>query len=62
MKYCPYCQQNIEPTRRINWVVFLICLILGVIPAIVYWYIRRGKVCPMCRAREGNLEPPHVKV
>ena len=61
MWYCPNCKKNVEPTRNINWLVFLICLLFGIIPAIIYWALRRDKICPICRCKIEDLERKKIE-
>lgn len=51
VKYCPLCQRNVEPTKKFNWPIFIILLIIAIVPGILYYiyYLLKPKnVCPIC--------------
>lgn len=58
MKYCPNCSQNVEPVVACNWMEFTVLLCFFLIPGLIYWYNRKGKVCPICRVKASELQPP----
>lgn len=50
MKYCPYCQQMVKPTKKINWIIFLIlflCFGIGVL-YLLYCLFLKSPQCPIC--------------
>lgn len=50
-KYCNLCMRHVEPTKRVNWLLFLILLLIGVFPAILYglyYMIKPRTLCPIC--------------
>lgn len=60
VKYCPLCDRKIEPTKKFNWPVFIIALILGLIPGLlyfVYYLLKPKNACPICGTKNlQNLE------
>lgn len=51
IKYCPLCQRNVEPTKKLNWPIFIILLIIGIVPGLlyfIYYLLKPKKVCPIC--------------
>jgi len=58
IKYCLLCQRNIEPVKKVNWIVFIILLLIGIVPGLIYfaYYLLKPKNrCPICGAK--NLQP-----
>ena len=54
MKYCPYCNRMVKPTKKVAWLPFIVlCLITGFIWAFiyaVYYAFFKSKQCPICGA------------
>ncbi len=52
MKYCKYCAQQVEPTKKINWLLLLVmCAITGgswLFIYVLYYFLFKSKVCPIC--------------
>ena len=44
IRYCTNCQKNVVAKTKINWLIFIILLILGIILGIVYLKRDEGKV------------------
>lgn len=49
IKYCPLCDRKIEPTKKFNWVLFLLTVWFGVglIYLIIHLIAPKNK-CPIC--------------
>lgn len=63
LRYCPECQQNRYLTMDINWIIFIILLILGVILGLIYLlycYMVKQK-CPVCGTKADLMEPPRME-
>lgn len=61
MKYCPLCDRVVEPTKKFNWPVFIILLILGAFPGIlyfIYYLLKPKKICPICSTKRLLNERP----
>jgi len=51
VKYCPLCARKVEPTKKLNWPVFIILLIIGFVPGVlyfIYYLLKPKRVCPIC--------------
>ncbi|MBM6760776.1 hypothetical protein [Megamonas hypermegale] len=55
MKYCPNCQQMVEPTKKVSWFpLILLSFITGgswLIIYAIYYFIFKSSECPMCGAK-----------
>ncbi|MDI6708274.1 MAG: hypothetical protein QME47_04215 [Candidatus Thermoplasmatota archaeon] len=58
VKYCGFCKRFVTPKKDINWVLFIILLIIGVIPALVYYCIKKMS-CPIRNST--NWVPPPLE-
>ncbi len=47
-KYCPKCEENVQPYKKFNWLAFV--LLMGVFYLPVYWLKR--KRCPICSTKQ----------
>ncbi len=61
LRYCPQCGKNQYTKADINWIIFIVLLILGVILGLVYLVyctVAKSPKCEVC----GNtiLEPPKM--
>lgn len=57
IKYCPLCERKVEPVKKFNWPVFIILLILGFVPGLLYFFyylIKPKNRCPVCGTK--NLQ------
>lgn len=55
IKYCPLCERKVEPVKKVNWIVFIILLLIGVVPGIIYfvYYLLKPKTrCPVCGTKK----------
>ena len=49
MKYCESCEQNVQGTKKFNWIFFLLTCWFGIGIVYLIWYLMKGKdLCPMC--------------
>jgi hypothetical protein len=55
MKYCPNCKQMVATERGYNAVVLIILLIIGILPGLIYWAVKRGRRCPLCHTPAKNM-------
>lgn len=49
--YCNLCMRNVMPTKKVNWILFIILLVIGILPGILYafYYLIKPKtLCPIC--------------
>lgn len=63
LRYCPQCKENRYLTMDINWIIFIILLILGVILGLIYLlycYLAKQK-CPVCDTSADMMQPPKIK-
>lgn len=62
IRYCTNCQKNVVAKTKINWLIFIILLILGIVLGIVYlaycFVSSTHKKCPECGAMGVALQPP----
>ncbi len=64
LMYCPQCGTNRLVEPKINWIIAIILLILGVIFGVIYilyCYLEK-KQCPVCGTNAKLMEPPHQKM
>ena len=59
-RFCPYCCQNVNTVSAVKWGPVIIGLLLGIIPGIVYWLVKRGQMCPMCHCPLDEMDPPKL--
>jgi len=62
LRYCPQCQQNRYCDMKINWIIFIILLILGIVLGVIYLlycYLKKQK-CAVCGTDANLMEPPHM--
>lgn len=54
--YCPECRKNVNGTTDINWVIFIILLLLGILLGLIYlvYCLTKPKICPFCK---NTLDP-----
>ncbi|XER13279.1 hypothetical protein SATMO3_35300 [Sporomusa aerivorans] len=56
MKFCICCKQIVYPTKKVNWILLmLLCLITSggwVVIYIPYYFLFKGKKCPICNGNE----------
>lgn len=60
LRYCPNCKENRFVQMKINWIIFIILLILGIILGIIYLlycYLSKQE-CPVCGMPANLMEPP----
>lgn len=48
--YCPVCQKNVLP-KRMNKLIFIILLCVGIIPGVIYYCTCSGERCPYCKTK-----------
>ena len=51
MRYCKYCKREVKGTKKFNWIIFILGLLLFGVPGLIYllWYmIKRSTKCPIC--------------
>lgn len=52
MKYCPYCERMVNPTKKVAWLPLLVlCLLTGftwLFIYIPYYCFFKSKQCPIC--------------
>lgn len=52
MKYCPYCERMVNPTKKVAWLpLIVLCLITGFIWLFIYvpyYCFFKSKQCPIC--------------
>lgn len=58
MKFCPNCQQMVEPKKNINWLLLIVLTVITsggwlLFYALYYFLFKSGK-CPICGGE--NLE------
>ncbi len=62
IRYCTNCQKNVVAKTKINWLIFIILLLLGIVLGIVYlaycFVSESHKKCPECGATGVALNPP----
>lgn len=56
MYFCPNCCQNVAAVPQYNLVALIILLLCGIIPGLIYWALRKDRMCPICRTAEEDLE------
>ena len=59
MKYCINCERMVEPKKDFSLGIFIVLLILGLIPGIIYvlyFLIKQGS-CPMCNSKHWGIPP-----
>jgi hypothetical protein len=55
MKFCNNCRQNVEPTKKFNWLVFICLCGICYVPV----YLLMSKKCPMCQGENfGQPQAP----
>lgn len=54
MKYCPNCNQNVQPDKKfsIGWFLFSCITVVGGGVYIIYWALFKKKTCPICGGRD----------
>ena len=55
MLICGWCSEQVIPTKEIDWIIFIVLLLFGVLGGIlylIYWAGKPGEKCPLC---EGNV-------
>lgn len=52
MKFCKYCQRDVNPVKGWSWVGFIFGF--GIIYLI--WYLAKTPHCPICHARMGFID------
>ena len=60
MRYCPNCKKNTYTTLDINWIIFVILLIFGIILGLVYLlycYYKKNR-CGICGCPAEQMFPP----
>ncbi len=63
LRYCPQCGDNRYLTMDINWIIFVILLILGVVLGLIYLlycYLAKQK-CGVCGMKADLMEPPRTR-
>lgn len=58
MKYCPSCKRNVNTEHSWSTAVFIILLILGVLPGLIYMVIRWKYRCPICHTPANMMYAP----
>lgn len=55
--YCPQCHKNQLGSLNINWIIFIILFILGIILGLIYlvYCFTKPRKCPTCKSL---LQPP----
>lgn len=52
MKYCPYCERMVNPTKKVAWLPLLVlCLLTGcgwLLIYVPYYCFFKSKQCPIC--------------
>ena len=60
IRYCPMCQKNVSTDTQINWIIFILLLILGVILGVIYLIYclcsSSHRKCGICGCT--TLQPP----
>jgi len=56
--YCPVDRRNVETKRGYNLVLLIILLIFVTIIGIIYFIVKRKRICPYCKTKEDKLQPP----
>lgn len=61
--FCPTCQKNVIASLRINWLIFIILLILGIVLGIIYlvycFMSSSHRKCSICGCK--TLMPPQAE-
>lgn len=57
MCFCPNCRQNVTMIAQYNTVALILLLLCGIIPGLIYWALKRDRMCPLCRTTEEYMEP-----
>ena len=63
MRYCPYCKRMVRPIKYISWGWFVLLVILGVLPGVLYlllWVLFKRRECPICRGAHFLNAPPEA--
>lgn len=47
--FCPNCCQNVTMVPQYNITALVLLLLCGIIPGLIYWALRRDRMCPICR-------------
>ncbi|MDR3206296.1 MAG: hypothetical protein LBT41_04295 [Candidatus Methanoplasma sp.] len=61
LRYCPNCGRNTYVEVKINWIIFIVLLICGVLLGLVYLvycFAAKTKVCEVCKLKANKMEPP----
>lgn len=60
LMYCPTCGCNRMTEVKINWIIAIILLLLGVILGVVYivYCFVEKQQCPVCGTNEKLMQPP----
>ena len=52
MKWCKYCQRQVQPRKHINWfILILMCFLTGGLWLLIYvpyYLLFKGSSCPIC--------------
>lgn len=61
LMYCPTCGQNRITTVKINWIIAVILLLLGILFGVIYiaYCFMEKAQCPVCETSAKLMEPPH---
>ena len=59
-KWCPHCKTNREAKMDINWIIFVILLIIGVILGLIYllYCHYKKRSCAVCKTPAALMEMP----
>jgi hypothetical protein len=49
---CGWCSEQVIPTKEIDWIIFIVLLLFGILGGIlylIYWAGKPGEKCPLCK-------------
>jgi hypothetical protein len=55
-RFCAYCERHVTPERDFSVGALLILLLLGIIPGIIYYFLK-APVCPICKHHQWEIPP-----
>lgn len=56
--YCPYCGVDVQTKKKFNWIIFIlgaICLGVGAIIYLIYYWIKSKSFCVRCNSKVKRL-------